>query len=657
MCGIVGFIDKNVTRASTTGTRTLECMAALLTSRGPDDSGTWLNHKGVGLAHRRLAVVDTSSAGRQPMESPSGRFVIVFNGEIYNHRAIRAEIHRSSSMTKQAWAGSTDTETLLAAFDIWGIQPTIERCVGMFAFAVWDNVENILHLARDRLGEKPLYYGWQGEGASACFFFGSELKALREHECFLAQIDRNSLGLYTRFNFIPAPYSIYKNIFKLEPGRLLTISLTNSEPSIKTYWSAATAASLGVKNPLSGSCDVIADSLEDLLRSVISQQMIADVAVGAFLSGGIDSTTVVALMQSQSSMPVKTFTIGFTEADYNEADHSRKIAKHLGTEHTELILDPMKAADAVPLLPSIYCEPFADSSQIPTFLVSRLARTDVTVSLSGDGGDELFAGYSRHVFAQQYWNRFRRLPRGLRVGTASLLRGLSPDFINAALDPLNRVLPASRRIMHISQKVEKAAKTLSANSPLEFYLQLMTKWDEENLVVGTEGSYVPLNFGHASFLGAGSAEDIMFMDLIHYLPDDILVKLDRASMAVSLESRVPYLDHRIVEFAWRIPNEFKIHSGVGKWILRQVLNRYVPQELTQRPKAGFALPIADWLRGPLREWAESLLNEDKIKREGYLNAAPIRKRWSEHLASTRDWHESIWGILMFQEWLALYEKK
>lgn len=659
MCGIAGFIDKDASRAATMGSYFLERMSSRIMTRGPDDSGVWLNKEGVGLAHRRLAVVDTSAAGHQPMESPSGRFVIVFNGEIYNHQAIREEINSFSCATRRGavWRGGADTETLLAAFDMWGIQPTIERCVGMFALAVWDNEKRLLHLARDRLGEKPLYYGWQGEGQSACFLFGSELKALCAHDACSADIDRESLSLYTRFNYIPAPYSIYKKIFKLQPGSLLTVSLANNESIITRYWSLATAASFGIKNRLSGEPDFIVDRLEDLLGSVIKQQMIADVPVGAFLSGGIDSTTVVALMQSQLTQQVKTFSIGFSEAAYNEAHHASSIAEHLGTNHTELIVNPGQAAAVVPLLPSLYCEPFADSSQIPTFLVSQLARADVTVSLSGDGGDELFAGYNRHVFAKQYWDRFRRLPMGFRNGSASLLRKLNPDIIRAVLGSVNRALPTSRRVMHLDPKVKKAMATLSADSSLAFYLQLMKKWGEHNLVVGAKGSYSPIDIRYALPPEASTVEEIMMMDQVHYLPDDILVKLDRASMAVSLESRVPFLDHRLVEFAWQIPSEMKIRNGVGKWVLRQVLSRYVPPKLFLRPKTGFALPIGEWLRGPLREWAESLLSEDRLKREGYLNPAPIRKRWLEHVAGTCDWHESIWGILMFQEWLELNGKK
>ena len=595
------------------------------------------------------------------MVSTSGRYVIAFNGEIYNHLVLRGELASAASPhsllcgvgAHAGWCGHSDTETLLVGFDAWGIQATIERCTGMFAFAVWDKQASTLTLARDRLGEKPLYYGWQGKGKHATFLFGSELKALKVHPAFKAEIDRNALCLLMRHNYIPSPYSIYQGIAKLEAGCLLTVSLAQPEPEVVRYWSAAAVAVAGCAAPFAGTPAQAVDELEVLLKSAVKQQMMADVPLGAFLSGGIDSSTVVALMQVQSSRPVKTFTIGFNEEGYNEAVHAKAVAKHLGTEHTELYISSQQALDVIPRLPTLYCEPFSDSSQIPTFLVSQLARQQVTVSLSGDAGDELFCGYNRYLLANKFWRKLSVLPAGSRRLAALGLTAFSPTQWNALLGPVQGMLPSSLRHANLGDKLHKAAGVLASGSVDAFYLGLVSHWDDPASVVicGTEPA--TLLTGNAPALdGLDDIQRMMALDALTYLPDDILVKVDRAGMGVSLEGRVPFLDHRVVEFAWSLPQSLKLRNGVGKWVLRQVLYRHVPKELIERPKMGFGVPIGDWLRGPLRDWAENLLDEARLQREGYFNPGPIRQKWAEHLSGARNWQYHLWNVLMFQAWLA-----
>jgi asparagine synthase (glutamine-hydrolysing) len=643
MCGIVGCLGGVVTDAI------LNRMSEALVHRGPDDSGVWLDvDASTGLAHRRLSVVDLSPEGHQPMNSNSGRYVVVYNGEIYNHMECRDAL----SMTGVGWRGHSDTETLLAGFDAWGIQDTIERCIGMFAFAVWDKVTHTLTLGRDRLGEKPLYYGWQGAGQNAAFLFGSELKALKAHPAFIADIDRKALSLLMRHNYIPAPYSIYQGIAKLEAGCLLTVSLAHPEPKVMRYWSAAKVAVTGCAAPFSGTPTQAVDALEVLLKSAVQQQMMADVPLGAFLSGGIDSSTVVALMQAQSNRPVKTFTIGFNEEGYNEAVHAKAVAKHLGTDHTELYVSPKQALDVIPLLPKLYSEPFSDSSQIPTFLVSQLARQQVTVSLSGDAGDELFCGYNRYLLADKLWKKLSVLSPSIRRLSARGLTALSPSRWNSLLEPIQGLLPGSFRQANLGDKLHKAAGVLTAADVDALYLGLVSHWDDPASVVigGTEPPTL-LTGSAPQLSGLDDIQRMMALDALTYLPDDILVKVDRAGMGVSLEGRVPFLDHRVVEFAWSLPQSMKLRDGVGKWVLRQVLYRHVPKELVERPKMGFGVPIGDWLRGPLRDWAENLLDEDRLRREGFFYPEPIRKKWAEHLSCARNWQYHLWDVLMFQAWL------
>lgn len=653
MCGLVGFLDGGGSIQRDVATGVLQRMADTIVSRGPDDSGVWFDAPGIGLAHRRLSILDLSPAGQQPMVCPRDRFIIVFNGEIYNHIALRSELAKvgAGGRADVGWRGHSDTETLLAGFSVWGIRATVERCIGMFAFAVWDKQERVLTLGRDRLGEKPLYYGWQGSGSGARFLFGSELKALKVHPDFSAEIDRDALCLLMRHNYIPAPHSIYQGIYKLPAGSLLTVSLDRREPVISAYWSLTEVAVAGNRSPLQGSPEEIVDSLEDLLKSAVRQQMMADVPLGAFLSGGIDSSTVVALMQAQSEQPVKTFSIGFNEEGYNEAVHAKAVARYLGTDHTEMYVTPKQALDVIPKLSSLYCEPFADSSQIPTFLVSQLARQKVIVSLSGDAGDELFAGYNRYVLANNLWNKLSRLPHGVRALGASAIRTLSPAAWNRLLGPVQPMMPRSLRQSNMGDKLHKGAGVLVAQGVDDLYLGLVSHWDPEGLVIGGREPTTCLRGAPLELVGLDSVQRMMALDAVTYLPDDILVKVDRAAMGVSLEGRVPFLDHRVVEFAWRVPQSMKLRDGVGKWALRQVLYRHVPKELIERPKMGFGVPIDTWLRGPLREWAEALLDESRLRREGYFNPTPVRTKWEEHLSGKRNWQYLLWDVLMFQAWL------
>lgn len=651
MCGLTGFLS--VTGAEQQATQSvLRKMANAIVHRGPDSDGYWADaDAGIGLAHRRLAIVDLSPAGAQPMTSGSGRYVLAFNGEIYNHLLLRDTL-QSEGQVNIPWRGHSDTETLLAGFDAWGIEATLQRAIGMFALAVWDRAQRVLTLGRDRIGEKPLYYGWQSAGLNTSFIFGSELKALKQHPAFSGKINRGALCLFMRHNCIPAPYSIYQNIFKLPPGCLLTVSMRHPEPVITSYWSLAEVATKGVSKPFMGSDTEAIDSLESLLKSAIGQQMVADVPLGAFLSGGIDSTSVVALMQSQSERPVKTFTIGFSEEGYNEAAHAKAVARHLGTEHRELYVTPQQALDVVPKLPTLYCEPFSDSSQIPTFLVAQLAREHVTVSLSGDAGDELFAGYNRYVMTENLWDRLSLIPQHLRQFAASGVGALSPNTWGRLLNPVQSLLPKKYRMAGIGDKLHKGANVLGSKCVNELYFGLVSHWDPSEVVMGGQEPLTCLNGNLLDLRGLDDVQRMMALDTVTYLSDDILVKVDRAAMGVSLETRVPFLDHRVVEFAWSLPQNLKMREGVGKWALRQVLYRYVPQSLIERPKMGFGVPIDSWLRGPLRDWAENLLDETRLIQEGYFNPAPIRKKWAEHLSGKRNWQHHLWDVLMFQAWLA-----
>ncbi|KRB81842.1 asparagine synthase (glutamine-hydrolyzing) [Noviherbaspirillum sp. Root189] len=653
MCGIAGFLGGESVEASTRQ-RMLKRMTDAIAYRGPDDGGGWNDADcRIALGHRRLAIVDLSDAGRQPMESASGRYVLVFNGEIYNHLALRKRLEAAGRAA--GWRGHSDTETLLACFDAWGIECAVKESVGMFAFAVWDRHAQALTLVRDRLGEKPLYYGWQGQGRNAAFLFASELKALRAHPACEARINRDAICLLLRHNAIAAPHSIYEGIFKLMPGTILTVSLTRTEPAVRTYWSAADVARSGAAQAFTGNAPDAIDSLDAVLRQAVHGQMVADVPLGAFLSGGIDSSLVVALMQAQSTRPVKTFSIGFEEQAYNEAEYAKAVARHLGTDHTELYVSASQAMDVIPRLPDIYDEPFSDQSQIPTYLVSAMARRHVTVSLSGDGGDELFCGYERYQAAASMaalWAKIAPAPLPLRKLMARGITGLSPqvwDRIGGVLSTafLRRTQPAN-----LGHKLHKGAGVLSSTSSNAMYRSVMSHWHDPTAVVinGREPATV-LSADTPSLDRLGLIERMMALDTLSYLPDDILVKVDRAAMAVSLETRAPFLDHRVVEFAWQLPNTLKLCDGQSKWVLRQVLYRYVPRALIDRPKMGFAVPVGAWLRGPLREWAEELLDPARLRSEGFFHAAAIRSKWNEHLSGSHNWEYHLWDVLMFQAWL------
>jgi asparagine synthase (glutamine-hydrolysing) len=631
--------------------RFLVTMSDAIIHRGPDDSGSWSDEvAGVWLGHRRLAIVDLSPTGHQPMQSASGQYMIAFNGEIYNHLLLRKALEAVGHAP--SWRGHSDTETLLAGFDVWGIQGTVERVVGMFAFAVWDRQNSTLTLGRDRLGEKPLYYGWQGRGNAAVFLFGSELKALRTHPTFESNIDRAALSLQLRHSCIPAPYSIYEGIAKLLPGSLASISLQQPEPKVWAYWAGAEMAKSGVANVFTGSDDQAVDELETLLKDAVRKQMMADVPLGAFLSGGVDSSAIVALMQAQSSRPVKTFTIGFNEEGYNEAVHAKAVAKHLGTDHTELYVTDEQVRAVIPLLATLYDEPFSDSSQIPTFLVSQLARQDVTVSLSGDAGDELFCGYNRYQMTANLWSKLATVPMPLRKLAARGVTSVSPAAWNRLAGALSGLMPRLARLANVGEKLHKGAGVLLSQSADALYRGLVSHWhDPASVVIGGQEPPTLLIGNVPALSGLDDVQRMMALDMLTYLPDDILTKVDRAAMGVSLETRVPFLDHRVVEFAWSLPQSMKLHDGQTKWALRQVLYRHVPKALIERPKMGFGVPIDSWLRGPLRDWAEGLLSEERLKHEGFFNAAPIRKKWAEHLSGQHNWQHHLWDVLMFQAWL------
>jgi asparagine synthase (glutamine-hydrolysing) len=647
MCGITGFWSPDGLNADEARC-TLTAMTDAIRHRGPDDGGEWVDPApGIALGSRRLAIIDLSPAGHQPMESASGRFVIAFNGEIYNFQELRRQLIELG----YRFRGRSDTEVLVTTVEHWGVRGALERCNGMFAFAVWDRQQRVLHLARDRAGEKPLYYGW----LNGTFLFGSELKALRPHPAFRARIDRDAVALFLRHGYVPSPHSIYLGVNKLPPGCLLSVSLdaVDRDPQPVAYWSVKAVAERGTVDPFRGDAHEAVEELHRLLHDAVGIRMEADVPLGAFLSGGVDSSCIVALMQAQRTQPVKTFTIGFGEQAHDEARDAAAIARHLGTEHTELYLTPADALAVIPRLPQLYDEPFADTSQIPTYLVSQMARQHVTVSLSGDGGDELFGGYRRHRTGPALWHAIRTMPLALRRATGRALapsRG-SSGRLAAYANRLTRVLTGKRSLL---ERTRQAAEILPLESPERLYHYLMSLWKHpRDVVPGACEELVPATDPRCrADVGGVAGHIMMYLDLVGYLPDDILVKLDRASMGVSLETRVPLLDHRVIELAWRLPLGLKVRRGAGKWVLRQVLDKYVPRRLVDRPKRGFHMPIADWLRGPLRDWAEALLDERRLRETGLFRPGPIRQKWSQHLAAETRWDYELWTVLMFQSWLA-----
>jgi asparagine synthase (glutamine-hydrolysing) len=645
MCGIAGVVGDPKVSARVVGR-----MARSLAHRGPDDEGVWLDSEaGVGLGHRRLAIVDLSAAGHQPMPSPAGRYVLTFNGEIYNHAELRSEL--STDGRQVDWRGHSDTETLLAGFDRWGIEATLKRATGMFAFAVWDRQERALTLARDRLGEKPLYYG-RARGAGGPFLFASELKAMHEYPGFDPKVDREALALFLRYLVVPTPRSIYRDISKLPAGCMLTLKAGAFDPVIEHYWSGAEVARDGLAHPDKLNVTEAADQLEQVLERAVGRQMMADVPLGAFLSGGVDSSTVVAIMQKLSSRPVKTFTIGFHEDDYNEAVHAKAVARHLGTDHTELYVTPGEAREVIPKLPSMYDEPFADSSQIPTHLISALARREVTVALSGDGGDELFGGYNRYVLTADFWRKIAGIPLPVRSAAGRALKAVPAGAWDRFGAVAGGLLPRSLRLARLGEKVHKGAPMLRSETVDQLYDWMLSQWrDPTAVVIGAPALTAAASLDVPGLEGLSGVERMMAQDMLFYLADDILAKVDRAAMAVSLETRVPLLDPEVVEFAWKLPLDLKIRGGTTKWVLREVLHRHVPRELIERPKMGFGVPLDSWLRGPLRDWAESLLDERRLRSEGYFEQAPIREAWTAHLKGQSNQTFKLWAVLMFQSWL------
>ena len=650
MCGLTGFLDFKRSFGAEDMGHLVTRMRDALAHRGPDDAGNWVDpNAGIALGHRRLSIVDLSPLGHQPMTSADGRYVLAFNGEIYNFEALRHELEGLGS----AFRSRSDTEVVLAAVVAWGLPRALERFNGMFAIALWDRTERALFLARDRFGEKPLFYGAPG----GTLLFGSELKALREHPSFdNPVIDRASLAQFLRFLYVPTPGSIFVGVKKLPPASWLRIAAASDVDRAPTpYWSMREVASHGVAHRFEGSEADAVEALDQALRASVRMRMVADVPLGAFLSGGIDSSTIVALMQAQSSRPVRTFTIGFAEEAYNEAEHAKAVAKHLHTDHTELYVTPEQARAVIPRLPMLYDEPFADPSQVPTFLVSQLARQHVTVALSGDGGDELFGGYNRYYWADAIWRRLGRIPRWSRALVARAIMGAGPSAWARVLDDAPW-LPALLRHRTPGDKLQKLAEVLDARSASDLYLRLVSTWKDPAKVVlgGAEPAWsADLE---AAALGSFS-ERMMYADTVTYLPDDILAKVDRASMGVSLECRVPLLDPDVASLAWTLPRNLRVREdGKGKVLLRSVLERYVPTELFERPKAGFGLPIDTWLRGPLREWAESLLEPRRLRQEGFFEVAAIRTRWDEHRRGARNWQYYLWAVLMFQAWREAWAK-
>lgn len=636
MCGITGLLEtgsQNRDNASL-----LEAMTAALASRGPDGRGHWHDPSaGVFLGHTRLSIVDTSSAGSQPMHAASSRFSLTYNGEIYNCNELRREIESDGHVFR----GHSDTEVLLEAINKWGIESATARLNGIFAFAVWDHQQRSLTLCRDQLGVKPLYWGKAG----TAWLFASELKAFRQHPDFQSTVDRNSIVDYLRFGYVPAPHTIYAAAYKLMPGTMVTLR-SHTEPAHSKFWSSIDVAHNARANRFGGSDEQAIDRLESLLAKAVARQQMSDVPLGAFLSGGIDSSTVVAMMQQTASQPVRTFSIGFEDDQYNEAEHAADVARHLGTQHTELYVQPQHARDVIPSLADIYDEPFADSSQIPTYLVSKMTREHVTVALSGDGGDELFAGYNRYVWAERIWRNISWIPHAARSTIAKTVRSIPPHVYDRAAKPLGRRVPTQP-----GDKAHKLSHLLDLSNEDEIYRQLVSQWpDPSRLAINGHEHNGALQDPSIKQRFPNFTQRMQAIDLVTYLPDDILTKVDRASMAASLEARVPLLDPTIVEFAWSLPQHMKSRDGVSKWLLRQVLYRHVPPALIERPKMGFGVPIGDWIRGPIRDWAENLLSTESLNRAGLIRPEPVRQAWQEHLSGRRNWQHQLWVILMLQEW-------
>lgn len=625
-------------------TSVVRAMTDAIVHRGPDDSGAWVDAEaGIALGHRRLSILDLSPLGHQPMASADGRFVIVFNGEIYNFQQLRGELEALG----HGWRGHSDTEVMLAAFCQWGVEKACQKFNGMFAFAVWDKKEQVLHLGRDRLGEKPLYYGWLGD----TLVFASELKAIRRFPGFSVGVDRGALSSLLRFNYIPDPYCIYEGFHKLPPATCLTLRSSAERGAPRVYWSLREVIESGCDQPFKGSDAEAIETFESLLKEAVGLRMVADVPLGAFLSGGVDSSLIVAMMQAQSPRPVRTFTIGFDVPEYNEAQYAKAVAEHLGTDHTEMYVSGQDALAVIPSLPALYDEPFSDYSQIPTALVCKMARQHVTVALSGDAGDELFGGYERYFVGRSLWEKFAWMPPALKRLAAGTMTALPPSALNWLGAAARPVLPKRLRHVPFGDKLHKLAEIVAEPGMETLYLNLMSHWKRpEQVVIGGTDPSTAITDKSGWPRVSDFTHRMMQLDMETYLPGDILTKVDRAAMGVSLEGRIPLLDTHLIEFAWRIPFSMKVREGRGKWLMRETLYRHVPKSLIDRPKRGFGVPLEHWLRGELREWAEDLLSEARLKREGFFHPAPIRQKWREHLSGTRNWHFYLWDVLMFQAW-------
>ena len=635
MCGVAGLFDYRARRKPEALAAQGRAMADALLHRGPDGGDVWADAvAGIALGHRRLSIIDLSPAGAQPMVSSCGRFVVSYNGEVYNADALKPELEAAG----RKFRGHCDTEVIVEGFAVWGVEATIKRLIGMFALALWDRQERALYLVRDRLGIKPMYWTETDDQ----LLFGSELKALRAVKDWSPSLDRDAVAAYLRFAYVPGSRGIYQGVRQLAPGTML-VARAGKPVEIHAFWSLDEVAAKGQADRFAGSEDEAAQILDALLSDAVKRRMISDVPLGAFLSGGIDSSTVLALMQKSSNRPVRSFSIGFHEKGFDEAPHAAQVARHLGTDHTELYVAPGHALEVIPRLSKMYDEPFADPSQIPTFLVSEMTRQHVTVALSGDGGDELFAGYTRYFRSEAVRRVLDAVPRSARSFAAAAVKSVAPGTWSAL---------GSWAMPQFGDRVHKLAGAL-AGTPADFYRLMVTHWDNPDAIV--RGGAEPKGLlWDESLIGRvpDPVERMQYLDTLTYLPDDILTKVDRASMAVSLEARVPLLDHRVVEFSWRLKPALKASGGMGKRVLRRVLDRYVPKALIDRPKMGFGVPIDSWLRGPLKEWAEDLLGERRLAAEGVFNPAPIRAKWREHLSGERNWQYPLWTVLMFQAWKA-----